>query len=129
MGPAAGHRRERDREWIPLASCWPATFLCIVDNSDGSFGADDLARLDEAIAGLDVLLAPYNVTITEISDRSLANLVLDFGVTSAAGGLRRRCARLFHEHGRNHLSSRAGTGTQAGSGGHWRGAVRLPDRS
>ena len=57
-----------------------------VDNPDGSFSADDLARLDETIANLDVLLATYNVTITEISDRSLANLVLDIGTTSAAGG-------------------------------------------
>ena len=57
-----------------------------VDNPNGSFSADDLARLDETIANLDVLLATYNVTITEVSDRSLANLVLDIGTTSAAGG-------------------------------------------
>jgi hypothetical protein len=57
-----------------------------VDNPNGSFSADDLARLDETIASLDVLLATYNVTIAEVHDRSLANLVLDIGTTSAAGG-------------------------------------------
>jgi hypothetical protein len=57
-----------------------------VDNPNGFFNADDLTRLDEAIANLDVLLTTYNVTIAEVSDRNLANLVLDIGTTSAAGG-------------------------------------------
>ena len=56
-----------------------------VDNPNRSFSTDDLARLDETVASLDVLLATYNVTITEVSDRSLANLVLDLGATSAMG--------------------------------------------
>jgi hypothetical protein len=56
-----------------------------VDNPNGSFSADDLARLGETIANLDVLLATYNVTIVEIADRNSANLVLDIGTTSAAG--------------------------------------------
>ena len=57
-----------------------------VDDSDGSFSAANLSRLDEAIANLDVLLATYNVTVTEVSDRGLANLVLNVGATSAVGG-------------------------------------------
>ncbi len=57
-----------------------------VDNTNGFFTADALARLDDAIAGLDVLLSTYNVPITEVSDRSVANLVLATGTTSAAGG-------------------------------------------
>jgi len=56
-----------------------------VDNRNGSFSADDLSRLDETIAGLDVLLSTYNVAITEVSDAGLANLVVDIGTTSAAG--------------------------------------------
>jgi hypothetical protein len=57
-----------------------------VDNADGALTTDALARLDEAIANLDVLLAAYNVVITETADRDLANLVLDVGTNSAAGG-------------------------------------------
>ena len=54
-----------------------------VNNSNGYFTADELARIQDAIAGLDTLLAPYHVTITEISDSTSANLVLDAGTTSA----------------------------------------------
>ena len=32
------------------------------------------------------MLAPYNVTITEVSDPTLANIVIDTGTTSACGG-------------------------------------------
>jgi hypothetical protein len=52
----------------------------------GYFTADERARIQDAIAGFDALLAPYNVTITQVSDPSLANIVLDSGTTSACGG-------------------------------------------
>jgi hypothetical protein len=61
-------------------------FLYVNDPS-GLFNSDELARLADAISGLDNLLVPYSVTITEVSDSTLANLVLDTGATSAAGGL------------------------------------------
>jgi hypothetical protein len=48
--------------------------------------ADKLARIQDAINNWDALLVPYNVAITEVSDPTLANLVIDTGSTSACGG-------------------------------------------
>jgi hypothetical protein len=60
--------------------------LVYVNNTNGSFTADELARIQDTINGLDTLLAPYSVTITEVSDPAQANLVIDAGTTSACGG-------------------------------------------
>jgi hypothetical protein len=57
-----------------------------VDNRNGYFTADELARIQDTINGLDTMLAPFSVTITEVSDPGSANLVLDNGTTSASGG-------------------------------------------
>ena len=38
------------------------------------------------VANLDALLAPYNVVVTEVTDPTIANLVLDVSATSPAGG-------------------------------------------
>jgi hypothetical protein len=57
-----------------------------VNDPAGYFTADQVARIQDAINGWDALLVPYNVTVTEVSDPSLANLVLDNGTTSACGG-------------------------------------------
>jgi hypothetical protein len=57
-----------------------------VDNSSGSFTPHELARIQDAINGWDALLVPYSVTITEVSDPALANLVLTAGTTSPSGG-------------------------------------------
>jgi hypothetical protein len=60
-----------------------------VDNTNGLLSADDLARLQDAIDGLNTLLAPYDVTINQVdrADMALANLVIDIGTTSANGGV------------------------------------------
>ena len=60
-----------------------------VNNTNGLFSADDLARLQDAISGLNTLLAPYGVTINQVdsADSALANVVIDTGTTSASGGL------------------------------------------
>src|SRR5262249_54973390 len=55
------------------------------NDPSGYFTSDELARIQDAINGLDTLLAPYSVTISEVSDPSLANVILDNGTTSAAG--------------------------------------------
>jgi hypothetical protein len=57
-----------------------------VDNSAGVFSVDALARLDETIANLDVLLSAYGVSVAEAGDRSVANVVLTASDSSAAGG-------------------------------------------
>ncbi len=58
-----------------------------VNDPGGYFSADELARIQDAINGWDAVLAPYNVTITEVSDPTAANLVLDAAITSACGGM------------------------------------------
>ena len=61
--------------------------LSVYINDPGSlFTADELARIQDAINTWDTLLAPYNVTITQVSDPALANMVIDIGTTSACGG-------------------------------------------
>jgi hypothetical protein len=57
-----------------------------VDNSSGAFTPDELARIQDAINGWDALLVPYSVSITEVSDPALANLVLTAATTSPSGG-------------------------------------------
>jgi hypothetical protein len=57
-----------------------------INDPSGLFTSDELARIQDAINTWDALLAPYSVTITEVSDPSQANLVIDTGSTSAAGG-------------------------------------------
>jgi hypothetical protein len=56
-----------------------------VNDPNGYFTADMLARIDDAISSIDTLLVPYNVTITEVSDPSLANVLLTDATTSATG--------------------------------------------
>jgi hypothetical protein len=56
-----------------------------VNDPTGYFTADELNRIQDAINTWDGLLAPYNVQISEVSDPTLANVVIDDGATSAAG--------------------------------------------
>src|SRR5262249_5252913 len=56
-----------------------------VDNSNGLVTADEQARIQDAIDGLDQLLAPYSVTITEVPDPTTANVIIHVGLTSPAG--------------------------------------------
>jgi CRISPR/Cas system type I-B associated protein Csh2 (Cas7 group RAMP superfamily) len=59
-----------------------------VNDAAGALSADERARIDDAVAGLNGLLAPYSVTVTEVGadDSDLANVVLDTGDSSAVGG-------------------------------------------
>jgi hypothetical protein len=57
-----------------------------INDPGGLFTTDELARIQDAINAWDALLVPYNVTINEVSDPNLANLVIDIGTTSACGG-------------------------------------------
>jgi hypothetical protein len=56
----------------------------VSDPSD-LFTPNEQARILDAINAWDALLVPYSVTISEVADPSLANVVLDTGATSAAG--------------------------------------------
>jgi streptogramin lyase len=56
-----------------------------INDPSGLFTADELARIQDAINAWDAILAPYSVTITEVSDPTQANIVIDTGSTSACG--------------------------------------------
>jgi hypothetical protein len=58
-----------------------------INDPSGLFTADELARIQDAINTWDALVAPYNVAISEVSDPTLANIVIDTSDTSACGGL------------------------------------------
>jgi Matrixin len=59
-----------------------------VNDPNGLFTADELARIQDAIAGMNPLLAPYNVVITQVDAASSdqANVIIDIGTSTAAGG-------------------------------------------
>ncbi|MFI5457310.1 MAG: beta strand repeat-containing protein [Isosphaerales bacterium] len=58
-----------------------------INDPNGYFTTDELARIQDAINAWDAVLAPYNVTITAVNDPSLASSVLDTGTSSACGGV------------------------------------------
>src|SRR5262249_3946722 len=58
-----------------------------VSDPDHLFTTDELTRIQDAFDAWDAILAPYSVTIAEVGDPSLANLVIDTGSTSACGGV------------------------------------------
>ena len=57
-----------------------------ISDSTGYLAGDALTRLADTIANLDALLAPYSVDVTEVTDPTVANLVVDVSATSPAGG-------------------------------------------
>jgi uncharacterized delta-60 repeat protein len=66
-----------------------ATNLTVyVDNSSGLFTSDEQARICDAVAALSSEVAPYGVRVTEVdtSQYHSANVVIDIGTSSAAGG-------------------------------------------
>jgi sugar lactone lactonase YvrE len=58
-----------------------------VDNSAGELTADELARITDAVAAVDAVIGRYRVTITLVSDPSVANVIFDMKTGSAVGGL------------------------------------------
>jgi uncharacterized delta-60 repeat protein len=58
-----------------------------VDNSSGLFTADELSRINDAVAAVDSVVEPFGVTVSVTSDNTSADVVLDTGSTSAVGGL------------------------------------------
>jgi hypothetical protein len=59
-------------------------FIYVSDPS-GLFTANEQGRILDAINAWNTLLVPYCVTISEVSDPNLANVVIDTSWTSAAG--------------------------------------------
>jgi hypothetical protein len=58
-----------------------------INDPNSLFTADERARIAQAIASVDATIAPYGVTITQVSDGdATASVTLDTGSTSAVGG-------------------------------------------
>jgi hypothetical protein len=56
-----------------------------INDPTGLFTADELARIQDAVNAWDAILAPYNVTVAEVNDPTLANIVIDTRSASACG--------------------------------------------
>jgi hypothetical protein len=83
-----------------------------INDPTGLFTSDELARIRDALNAWDAILAPYNVTITEVSDPTLANIVIDTGIASACGGAADGVLGCFNAPNASARSYRAGTGTR-----------------
>jgi titin len=57
-----------------------------VDNTNGNLTADELARIQDAVAAADAVTEPYGVAVTEVTDPTLADVTLNMDATSAVGG-------------------------------------------
>jgi parallel beta-helix repeat protein len=57
-----------------------------VNDPAGLFTPDELARIQDAVNAVAAVVAPYGVTVSETSDPSAANVVIDTVSTSAVGG-------------------------------------------
>jgi hypothetical protein len=57
-----------------------------VDNTNGDLTADELARIQDAVTAADAVTEPYGVAVTEVTDRTLADVTLNMDTTSAVGG-------------------------------------------
>jgi parallel beta-helix repeat protein len=57
-----------------------------VDNRNGDLTADELARIQDAVAAVDTVTAPYGATIALVTDPALADVTLTMDTTSAVGG-------------------------------------------
>jgi parallel beta-helix repeat protein len=57
-----------------------------VNDPAGLFTIDQLARIKDAVSAVDAVVEPYGVSVSETSDPSAANVVIDTGSSSAVGG-------------------------------------------
>jgi hypothetical protein len=59
-----------------------------VDNASGDFTADELARLDDAVAAVNAITAPHGVEVVEVSgaDGAWATTIISMAASSLLGG-------------------------------------------
>src|SRR5205823_8101846 len=56
-----------------------------VDNRAGNFTPEALARIDDAVSAINLVINPFGVAVTQVSDISWATTVLQIAADSAAG--------------------------------------------
>jgi hypothetical protein len=57
-----------------------------VDNSNGDLTPEELARIQDAVTAVDIVTAPYGVTVEETTDPTQAEVTLNMDSTSTVGG-------------------------------------------
>jgi hypothetical protein len=57
-----------------------------VDNTNGDLTANELARIQDAVAAVDAVTEPFGVAVQEVTDPMLADVTLHMDSTSAVGG-------------------------------------------
>jgi hypothetical protein len=57
-----------------------------VDNSNGDLTSDELARIQDAVNVVQTTVAPYGVTIAEVTDPTQSNVALNMDTTTSLGG-------------------------------------------
>ena len=83
--PADGSPTLGDDAWV-AGELLGADLSVYVDNAGGLFSADELARIQDAVTGIDALLAPYSVNVGLVTDIAWANVVITTAAASASGG-------------------------------------------
>jgi hypothetical protein len=58
-----------------------------VDNSNGDLTSDEVARISDAVAAIDATVAPFNVSITLVTDPTLATETLRMDTSCILGGM------------------------------------------
>jgi Bacterial Ig-like domain (group 3) len=57
-----------------------------VNDPSGLFTSDEFARIQDAVNAVNAIVQPYGVSVSETTDPTQANVIVDTGSTSAAGG-------------------------------------------
>jgi uncharacterized delta-60 repeat protein len=60
--------------------------LVYVNDPNSLFTSDELARIQDAVNAVAAIVAPYGISVSETTDSTAANVTIDTGSTSAAGG-------------------------------------------
>jgi Matrixin len=63
------------------------TLAVYVDNPSDSLTADELARVEDALAGVNAVVNPYGASLTEVGSSEAADVTIQMGNTTALGGL------------------------------------------
>jgi hypothetical protein len=70
-----------------------------LDNANSGLNSGEQAWIASAIAGLSTLLVPYHVSISEVSDPTLANVVIDVKAETPIGGLANGVLAYYESNG------------------------------
>jgi hypothetical protein len=64
----------------------PEVLGVYMDDSTGSFTIDELARVEDALAGVNAVVNPYGANVTEVSSSAAADVTIQLATSTALGG-------------------------------------------